>query len=65
VKEDTDDYHGAIECYDKVIEIDSNYTEAYINRRLILDKLYDHKRMLDDFYEENSIEENYDEVGVS
>ena len=31
----------------------------------ILDKLYDLKEMLDDYIEENSLDYNYDEVGVS
>ena len=49
VKYKSKNYEGAIEDYNKALDLDPNYTEAYYNRGLAKDELQDYEGAIEDY----------------
>jgi len=53
------DYKGALQDYNKAIELNPNYALAYYNRGVAKDKLKDYRRALQDYNKAIELNPNY------
>ncbi|RCV64745.1 Tetratricopeptide (TPR) repeat [Methanophagales archaeon] len=53
------EYEKAIECFDKVIELDPNYTYAYSNRGIAYKNLKEYERAIEDYNKAIELDPNY------
>jgi PGF-CTERM protein len=56
------DYEKAIECFDKAIELNPNYTDAYLNRGLAYLYLEQNERAIEDFEKVIELNPCYDQA---